>query len=76
MEYSYPPLVPGTDEESGEVPVEWKHLPTLALPDGAHNYSKGSSAKNLFLWLFNNVTGLHLCTTNAQCPRYHSNFWV
>ena len=41
VEYAYPPLVEGTDEASGELPEEWKHLPTLALPDGSHNYSKG-----------------------------------
>ncbi|XP_067934645.1 late secretory pathway protein AVL9 homolog isoform X2 [Watersipora subatra] len=40
VEFAYPPLVEGTGEESGEVPLAWKYLPTLALPDGAHNYSK------------------------------------
>ncbi|XP_066261043.1 late secretory pathway protein AVL9 homolog [Euwallacea similis] len=35
VEYSYPPLVPGTPNEC---PPGWKYLPTLALPDGSHNY--------------------------------------
>uniref|UniRef100_A0A915PIA1 UDENN domain-containing protein n=1 Tax=Setaria digitata TaxID=48799 RepID=A0A915PIA1_9BILA len=33
MEYCYPPL---TDNE-GELPIAWQNLPSLALPDGAHN---------------------------------------
>lgn len=35
VEYSYPPLVPGSPNEC---PPGWKYLPTLALPDGSHNY--------------------------------------
>jgi hypothetical protein len=41
VEYSYPPLVDGQPVDSNEVPPEWKHLPSLALPDGAHNYTQG-----------------------------------
>lgn len=41
VEYSYPPLVEGNDVGSSEVPGEWKHLASLAIPDGAHNYTKG-----------------------------------
>lgn len=48
MEFAYPPLVEGTGEESGEVPLAWKYLPTLALPDGAHNYSKGNCVAGSF----------------------------
>uniref|UniRef100_A0A1I8EER7 UDENN domain-containing protein n=1 Tax=Wuchereria bancrofti TaxID=6293 RepID=A0A1I8EER7_WUCBA len=33
IEYCYPPL---TDRE-GELPAAWQNLPSLALPDGAHN---------------------------------------
>ncbi|XP_048755693.2 late secretory pathway protein AVL9 homolog isoform X2 [Ostrea edulis] len=40
VEYSYPPLVEGNDVGSSEVPGEWKHLASLAIPDGAHNYTK------------------------------------
>ncbi|ESO88012.1 hypothetical protein LOTGIDRAFT_206952 [Lottia gigantea] len=40
VEYSYPPLIEGNTVESHEIPKEWKHLPSLALPDGAHNYVK------------------------------------
>ncbi|KAJ8984789.1 hypothetical protein NQ317_003703 [Molorchus minor] len=37
VEYSYPPLVPG---HPNECPPGWKYLPTLALPDGSHNYDE------------------------------------
>ncbi|XP_067648728.1 late secretory pathway protein AVL9 homolog isoform X2 [Haliotis asinina] len=40
VEYSYPPLIPGNAVDSHDVPERWKHLPSLALPDGAHNYVK------------------------------------
>ncbi|XP_064456810.1 late secretory pathway protein AVL9 homolog [Ornithodoros turicata] len=33
LEYAYPPL-------ADELPEAWKHLPSLALPDGAHNYEE------------------------------------
>nr|CAH7757011.1 unnamed protein product [Callosobruchus chinensis] len=35
VEYSYPDLYPG---HPNECPPGWKYLPTLALPDGSHNY--------------------------------------
>ena len=41
VEYSYPPLIPGNTVDSGKVPPEWKHLASLALPDGAHNFLSG-----------------------------------
>lgn len=37
MEYSFPPLVPGAPNEC---PPGWKYLPTLALPDGSHNFDE------------------------------------
>ncbi|GFO48412.1 late secretory pathway protein avl9 homolog [Plakobranchus ocellatus] len=40
VEFSYPPLIEGNSYESHEIPEEWKHIPSLALPDGAHNYQK------------------------------------
>ncbi|RUS73088.1 hypothetical protein EGW08_019149 [Elysia chlorotica] len=40
VEFSYPPLIEGNSYESHEIPEEWKHIPSLALPDGAHNYEK------------------------------------
>ncbi|CAI9727784.1 Hypothetical predicted protein [Octopus vulgaris] len=40
VEYSYPPLIEGNSVDSHELPDEWRHLPSLALPDGAHNYTK------------------------------------
>lgn len=37
VEFSFPPLVPGAPNEC---PAGWKYLPTLALPDGSHNYDE------------------------------------
>lgn len=34
MEFAYPPLEEDLDKTA------WKHLPTLAMPDGAHNFDK------------------------------------
>ena len=38
VEYSWPPLIEENDCRSANLPAQWKHLPSLALPDGAHNY--------------------------------------
>ncbi|XP_053914750.1 late secretory pathway protein AVL9 homolog isoform X2 [Cuculus canorus] len=40
VEFSYPPLKPGEGHNSQSLPEEWKYLPFLALPDGAHNYQE------------------------------------
>ncbi|XP_041717526.2 late secretory pathway protein AVL9 homolog [Coregonus clupeaformis] len=40
VEYSYPPLIPDEGHDSNNLPEEWKYLPFLALPDGAHNYQE------------------------------------
>ncbi|KFM60067.1 Late secretory pathway protein AVL9-like protein, partial [Stegodyphus mimosarum] len=40
VEYSYPPLFDGDNGKGSDLPEPWKHLPTLALPDGAHNYEQ------------------------------------
>ncbi|EMP31548.1 Late secretory pathway protein AVL9 like protein, partial [Chelonia mydas] len=40
VEFSYPPLVSGEGHDSHSLPEEWKYLPFLALPDGAHNYQE------------------------------------
>lgn len=40
VEYAYPPLIEGNPHNSPAVPEEWKHLPFLALPDGAHNFTE------------------------------------
>ncbi|KRT82172.1 hypothetical protein AMK59_3227 [Oryctes borbonicus] len=37
VEYSFPPLV---KDSPNECPPGWKYLPTLALPDGSHNYDE------------------------------------
>lgn len=49
VEYSYPPMVPSSPEQLPSLPAaasprevllpaQWKHLPSLALPDGSHNF--------------------------------------
>nr|XP_058152781.1 late secretory pathway protein AVL9 homolog isoform X2 [Dasypus novemcinctus] len=40
VEFSYPPLIPRDGHDSHTLPEEWKYLPFLALPDGAHNYQE------------------------------------
>ncbi|XP_063233303.1 late secretory pathway protein AVL9 homolog [Bacillus rossius redtenbacheri] len=40
VEYSFPPLVPGAAPDSNVCPPGWKYLPTLALPDGSHNFDE------------------------------------
>uniref|UniRef100_UPI00398EEA68 late secretory pathway protein AVL9 homolog isoform X2 n=1 Tax=Pristiophorus japonicus TaxID=55135 RepID=UPI00398EEA68 len=40
VEFSYPPLVPEEGHDGHSLPEEWKYLPFLALPDGAHNYQE------------------------------------
>lgn len=43
VEFSYPPLMPDEGHDSNLLPEEWKYLPFLALPDGAHNYQEGTT---------------------------------
>ena len=38
VEYSWPSLISENDCRSQNLPAQWKHLPSLALPDGSHNY--------------------------------------
>lgn len=40
VEYSFPSLIPDASVDSNECPPGWKYLPTLALPDGSHNFDK------------------------------------
>ncbi|XP_069562908.1 late secretory pathway protein AVL9 homolog [Brachyistius frenatus] len=40
VEFSYPPLMPDEGHDSNLLPEEWKYLPFLALPDGAHNFQE------------------------------------
>ncbi|XP_011179949.1 late secretory pathway protein AVL9 homolog [Zeugodacus cucurbitae] len=46
VEFSYPPLIPGTTGKN-ECPSGWKYLPTLALPDGSHNFAEDTVFFNL-----------------------------
>lgn len=45
VEYIYPPLLTSAKESSltSTLPLEWRHLPHLALPDGCHNYEEDAS---------------------------------
>lgn len=43
VEYAYPPLIPGGNSTSSELPSQWKHLPSLALPDGSHNFDSDTA---------------------------------
>ncbi|XP_032802222.1 late secretory pathway protein AVL9 homolog [Petromyzon marinus] len=40
VEFSYPPLLEKEGHDSHSLPEEWKYLPFLALPDGAHNFQE------------------------------------
>ncbi|KAM8882209.1 late secretory pathway protein AVL9 homolog [Synchiropus picturatus] len=40
VEFSFPPLLPEQGHDSSLLPEEWKYLPFLALPDGAHNFQE------------------------------------
>ncbi|XP_047111178.1 late secretory pathway protein AVL9 homolog [Schistocerca piceifrons] len=40
VEYSFPPLIEGSPPDSSTCPPGWKYLPTLALPDGSHNFDE------------------------------------
>ena len=43
VEYSFPPFLPDGSMELPELPSQWKHLPTLALPDGSHNFESDTA---------------------------------
>lgn len=43
VDYAYPPLLPDGQGHSPELPSQWKHLPSLALPDGSHNYESDTA---------------------------------
>uniref|UniRef100_A0A8C5BLS7 UDENN domain-containing protein n=1 Tax=Gadus morhua TaxID=8049 RepID=A0A8C5BLS7_GADMO len=49
VEFSYPPLLPDESHDSGGLPEQWRYLPFLALPDGAHNYQEGRSPPNMVM---------------------------
>jgi len=39
VEFAHPPLIPDGDSVSPDLPSQWRNLPSLALPDGSHNFS-------------------------------------
>jgi len=44
VEYAYPPLTdPQAEPEWPELPSQWKNLPSLALPDGSHNFEEDTA---------------------------------
>lgn len=43
VDYAYPPFQTGDAIDNTECPEEWKQLPSLALPDGSHNYEKDTT---------------------------------
>ncbi|XP_031629343.1 late secretory pathway protein AVL9 homolog [Contarinia nasturtii] len=47
VDYSYPPLFADKPSDSVECPDGWKYLPTLALPDGSHNFAEDTVFFNL-----------------------------
>lgn len=46
VEFSHPPLISGSTGRN-ECPSGWKYLPTLALPDGSHNFAEDTVFFNL-----------------------------
>lgn len=50
VEFSYPPLMPDEGHDSNVLPEEWRYLPFLALPDGAHNYQEGRTSPSFCFW--------------------------
>lgn len=73
MEFSYPPLMPDEGHDSNLLPEEWKYLPFLALPDGAHNYQEGTSPPHtLASWSILDKTekNRHLKNSRAVDPHF------
>ncbi|XP_058493184.1 late secretory pathway protein AVL9 homolog [Solea solea] len=64
VEFSYPPLMPDEGHDSNLLPEEWKYLPFLALPDGAHNYQEDT----VFFHL-PPLTGDMKCVYGVSCYR-------
>uniref|UniRef100_A0A667Y902 AVL9 homolog (S. cerevisiase) n=1 Tax=Myripristis murdjan TaxID=586833 RepID=A0A667Y902_9TELE len=64
VEFSYPPLLPDEGHDSSSLPDEWKYLPFLALPDGAHNYQEDTVYFHL-----PPLTGDMKCVYGVSCYR-------
>ncbi|XP_028289769.1 late secretory pathway protein AVL9 homolog [Gouania willdenowi] len=64
VEFSYPPLLPDEGHDSGLLPEEWKYLPFVALPDGAHNYQEDTIYFHL-----PPLTGSMKCVYGVSCYR-------
>ncbi|XP_034997964.2 late secretory pathway protein AVL9 homolog [Hippoglossus stenolepis] len=64
VEFSYPPLLPDEGHDSNLTPEEWRYLPFLALPDGAHNYQEDTVYFHL-----PPLTGDMKCVYGVSCYR-------
>ncbi|XP_044031778.1 late secretory pathway protein AVL9 homolog isoform X2 [Siniperca chuatsi] len=64
VEFSYPPLLPDEGHDSNLLPEEWKYLPFLALPDGAHNYQEDTVYFHL-----PPLSGAMKCVYGVSCYR-------
>ena len=51
-------MIEGNPVDSNQVPDEWKHLPSLGIPDGAHNYTKGSKQVVKITFVFTQHYGI------------------
>ena len=45
-------LLLGGESISNEVPSQWRNLPSLALPDGSHNFTQEQQLFNIFCAFF------------------------
>lgn len=63
--------MPDEGHDSNVLPDEWRYLPFLALPDGAHNYQEGRSSPNLHFWK-NRKTVVGFCVTPVGRKRSRS----
>lgn len=55
--------MPDEGHDSNLLPEEWRYLPFLSLPDGAHNYQEGTSHSYYLQSLMNpelHVSTVHL----------------
>ncbi len=65
-------MIPGNAVESSELPPLWRHLPSLALPDGSHNFEEGG----YIILMIGNVNWLacephvHIIQLTLTCASY------
>lgn len=67
VEYIYPPLNKTSFKDSSltqSLPVEWRPLPHIALPDGCHNYDSGH-----VMFTLPDPSSVHQCLYGVSCFR-------